>query len=185
MRKQILIAVPAMVVLLALLAFPQQQEQARPPADKSKRPSPPATAEVTLSGKKITIDYSRPSMRGRKIMGQVVPYGNVWRTGANEATTLTTEADLNIGGASVPAGKYTLYSLPSEGNWKLIINKQTGQWGTEYHEDQDLARVDMKKSQTSQPVEQFTMSFEKTGDKSANLVIEWENTRLSVPVQAK
>jgi hypothetical protein len=185
MRKKILIAVPAMVVLLALLAFPQQQEQARPPMDKSKRPSPPATAEITLSGKKITIDYSRPSMRGRKVMGGVVPYGEVWRTGANEATTLTTEADLNIGGASVPAGKYTLYSLPSEGTWKLIISKQTGQWGTEYHEDQDLARVDMKKSQTSQPVEQFTMSFEKTGGASANLVMEWENTRLSVPVQAK
>src|SRR5258708_17281124 len=138
---------------LALTAFAQQP-------DKSKRPSPPGTAEVTLKQKRITVDYSRPSLKGRKAVGgQLVPYGQVWRTGANEATALTTEADLNVGGVNVPAGKYTLYTLPSEGTWKLIISKQTGQWGTIYNEDQDLARVDMQKTALEQPVEQFTISF--------------------------
>jgi hypothetical protein len=152
---------------------------------QQKMASPPGAADVTLKGKQITIAYSRPSMRGRKIMGDLVPYGQVWRTGANEATTLTTAIDLNIGGTNVPAGKYTLWTLPSESTWTLIINKQTGQWGTEYHEDQDLARVDMQKSQTAQPVEQFTISWKKNSDASADLVMEWENTRVSVPVKAK
>lgn len=173
----------AMAVSLAFLlatASPAQQKE-----DKSKRPSPPGTAEVTLKGKKITLDYSRPSMRGRKIMGGLVPYGEVWRTGANEATTLKTEVALNIGGAKVPAGTYTLWTLPSEGTWKLIINKQTGQWGTEYHQDQDLVRVDMQKSQIQQPVEQFTISFDKKSEDTANLVMDWENTRVSVTVKAE
>jgi hypothetical protein len=176
MRNQILRTVSIVAILLTTVAAQQ---------DKSKRASPPGTAEVTLNGKKVTIDYSRPSMKGRKIMGELVPYGQVWRTGANEATTLTTDTDLNIGGTHVPAGKYTLYTLPSENTWKLIINKQTGQWGTEYHPEQDLARVDMQKSQTQQPVEQFTISFDKKSENSADLVMEWENTRLTVPVKAQ
>src|SRR5689334_13753896 len=100
--------------------------------------SPPGTAEVSLAGKTVTIKYGRPSMRGRKIMGGLVPYGQVWRTGANEATTLVTPVTLLIGGTTIPAGEYTLWTLPSEGTWKLIVNKQTGQWGTEYDEHQDL-----------------------------------------------
>ncbi len=147
--------------------------------------SPPGKADVTLNGKQVSITYHRPFVRGRKIMGELVPYGQVWRTGANEATTLKTDVALNIGGANVPAGTYTLYTLPSEGVWKLIINKQTGQWGTEYNQNQDLARVDMQKEKLSSPVEEFTISWKKKGEGAADLVLEWENTRLSVPVQAK
>ncbi|HEY6970635.1 MAG TPA: DUF2911 domain-containing protein [Candidatus Angelobacter sp.] len=164
---------------------PQSTQQQRPPEDKSKRPSPPGTAEVTLRGKKITIEYSRPFLKGRHVGQELAPYGKVWRTGANEATTFVTEGNLEVGGANVPAGSYTLYSLPSEGTWKLIINKQTGQWGTRYDASQDLARVDMNKSQLSQPVEEFTISFDKKGDDKADLVLEWENVRLTVPIQAK
>src|SRR4051794_30089328 len=103
-------------------------------AQEPKKPlSPPAKAEATLSGKKITIDYSAPSKRDRVIMGGLVPYGQVWRTGANAATTLTTEADLMIGSLHVPKGTYTLYSIPGEKEWTLIVNKQNGQWGTEYN----------------------------------------------------
>lgn len=149
------------------------------------RISPPATAQVTLSDKTVSIAYSRPSIRGRKIMGGLVPYGEVWRTGANEATTLKTAVDLTIGGVSVPAGAYTLYSLPSESGWKLIINKQTGQWGTEYDKSQDLARVDMTRSTLAKPVEMFTMAFDKTGPASADLVLTWELTKLTVAVKAK
>ena len=164
-------------LLFAVMAVAQQ--------DKSKRPSPPATADVTLKGKKISIDYSRPSLKGRKVGQELAPYGKVWRTGANEATTFTTEADLNIGGTKVPAGKYTLYSLPSDGTWKLIISKQTGQWGTEYHEDQDLARIDMKKSSLPQNVEQFTISFDKKSESAAELNLDWENMRVSVAVKSE
>lgn len=154
-------------------------------AAQNNMPSPPATADVTLKGQQVTISYSRPSMRGRKIMGELVPYGQVWRTGANEATTLSTPVDLNIGGTNVPAGKYTLWTLPTASEWKLIINKQTGQWGTEYDQSQDLARVSMQKTMLSQPVEQFTISWDKKSGDSADLVLEWEKTRVSVPVKAK
>jgi hypothetical protein len=155
------------------------------PQDKSKRPSPPGSTSCTIKGKKVTIDYSRPFLKGRKLGTDLAPYGKVWRTGANEATTLTTEIDLDIGGAKVPAGTYTLYTLPSEGTWKLIINKQTGQWGTEYHQEQDLARVDMKRQEITVPVEQFTISLDQDTNDSADLVMEWEKTRVFVTIKAQ
>jgi hypothetical protein len=174
MQQQRLAVGVLCILLVAAAAFAQQ--------DKSKRPSPPATAQVELKGKKVTIDYSRPSLKGRKVGQELAPFGKVWRTGANEATSLTTEIDLNIGGVKVPAGKYTLYTLPAEGTWKLIINKQTGQWGTQYDESQDLARVDMKKSSLPQPVEQFSIAFDKKGANAAELNLDWENTRVTVSV---
>lgn len=152
---------------------------------QEKRISPHDKSEVTLAGKQITITYGRPSIRNRKIMGDLVPYGEVWRTGADEATTLITPVDLNIGGTDVAAGEYTLWTLPSDGAWKLIINRQTGQWGTNYDETRDLARVDMQKSALPQTVDEFTISWDKKDDRSADLVLEWENTRVSVPVHAK
>lgn len=153
-------------------------------AARVQKPSPPMTAEMTLNGKKVTIKYSAPSMRGRKIMGGLVPFGKVWRTGANEATVLTTETDLMIGNVAVPKGSYTLWTLPGESAWKLIINKQTGQWGTQYDEKQDLARVDMKVGKTSAPVEQFVISLAAQG-KGGVLKMEWENTSVSVNLAEK
>ena len=152
----------------------------------AQKPSPPGEASITFAdGKTVTIQYSRPSMRGRQIFGGLVPYDQVWRTGANAATSLKTDVDLNIGGANVPAGSYTLYTLPGANAWKLIINKQTGQWGTEYNQSQDLARVDMKVTQRSSPLEQFTISFDKSGGNSATLKLEWANTIASVEVKEK
>jgi hypothetical protein len=159
-----------MMILSAALLPVQGQPQ---------RLSPPGTAEFTLNGKKITVAYSRPSMRGRKIMGGLVPYDKVWRTGANAATSFITEADLVMGGVPIPQGSYTLYTIPSETSWKLIINKQTGQSGTVYDEAQDLARVDMKVEPLSEPLEQFTISFAPT-QKGGVLKLEWETTRASV-----
>ena len=175
---------------LAASALAQQPSAATAPAqpqqqDKSKRPSPPGTANCTINGKKVTIEYSRPSLKGRKLGTDLAPYGKVWRTGANEATTLTTAIALDIGGAKVPAGTYTLYTLPSEGTWKLIINKQTGQWGTEYHQEQDLARVDMKKQEIVVPVEQFTIALDQDSNDSADLNLEWEKTRVFVTIRAQ
>lgn len=167
------------VVLSAAVVFAQGGDK-KPPA------SPPGTASHSFAdGKKVTIDYSRPFVKGRKIMGELVPYGKVWRTGANSATSLATDVDLAIGGTAVPAGKYTLYTLPSESGWKLIINKQTGQWGTEYKEGEDLARVDMQVGKTSAPVEEFTISFDKSGADAAKLKLEWENTSATVELKEK
>ena len=146
-------------------------------------PSPPAKATLTFAdGKTATIDYSRPSMRSRKIFGGLVPYDQVWRTGANAATSLKTDVALNIGGTKVPAGSYTIYTLPGMSSWQLIINKQTGQWGTDYSQNQDLARIPMKVMQRSAGLELFTISFDKTGGDSAVLKLEWENTIASVDV---
>jgi hypothetical protein len=138
---------------------------------------------MQLNGKTIEIDYGRPYMRGRKIFGGLVPYGQVWRTGANEATSLVTEADLVIGGAHVPAGSYTLYSLPQESGWKLIINKETGQWGTKYDPSQDLVRVDMRVERLPAPVEQFTIVLDQRSQDAGVLRMEWENTAVWVDVR--
>jgi len=154
--------------------------------DKSKRPSPPAQASWDLGGgKSVTIDYSSPRAKGRKIYGELVPFGQVWRTGANESTALVTPVDLTIGGTAVPAGSYTIFTVPNKDKWALVISKKTGEWGTDYPGPaNDLARVDMKVSALSAPVENFAISFEKTGA-GANLNIDWETTRASVAIAKK
>lgn len=143
--------------------------------------SPRDSAEIVISGKKLSVNYGRPSMRGRKIMGELVPFNKVWRTGANEATALETESDLEIGGVRLPGGSYTLYTLPSEKQWKLIINKQTGQWGTVYNADLDFARVNLRKKTLKTPVEKFLISLRQNGANGGVLVLEWETTSLSIP----
>lgn len=154
-------------------------------AQERNRVSPHETTELTLNGKKITVTYGRPSMKGRKIMGALVPYGQVWRTGADEATMLTTEADLMIGNLAVPKGSYSIFTLPSESGWKLIVNKVDKQWGAfRYDEKQDLGRVDMKVGKTSAPVEQFTITLAKSGNGGV-MKLEWENTSATVDLQVK
>ncbi|MCI0707615.1 MAG: DUF2911 domain-containing protein [Ignavibacteriae bacterium] len=147
--------------------------------------SPRDTTELVIDGKRIVIDYGRPSRRGRTIMGAVVPFGEVWRTGANEATTFSTEADLVIEGVEIPRGSYTLYTLPSQNIWKLILNKQTGQWGTEYDRAQDQARINMKKQSLKNIVERFTITLEKSRADAGVLKLIWEKTQLSVRVSLK
>jgi len=142
------------------------------------------TARTTLGGAELWVDYGRPQKRGREIFGNVVPWNTVWRTGANAATQFNTPIDLVIGGTTVPAGKYTLWTLPTETGWKVIINKQTGQWGTEYHQEQDLVRVDAKVETLATPVEQLMIAFEPSSAPTA-LTIAWDKTKLSVPVTKK
>ena len=178
MQKSRTLFVAVMVAILAVSISAQEQQKA--PL------SPPGTASVKFDdGKTVTIDYSRPSMRNRKIFGELVPYGQIWRTGANSATSFKTDVDLTIGGAAVPAGSYTLYTIPGETAWKLVINKQTGQWGTDYDEKQDLARVDMKVANNATPTEQFTISLDKTGATSATLKLDWASTNASVSISEK
>lgn len=175
-RTQYLITALTTTLLLLLSVSAIQAQQ-----------SPRGAAEVTLAGKKISVDYGRPSMRGRKIMGELVPYDQVWRTGANKATHLTTEADLMIGNVLVPKGTYTLFTLPSASGWKLIINKHTGQWGIPYkpeYEQEELARIDMKVTTLSAPVEQFTISL-TSANNTGTLKLEWETTSASVDFKVK
>ena len=166
-----------LILTLTLLASAQQ--------DKSKRPSPPAHAQCKFSdGKTVTVDYSSPRAKGRKVFGGLVPYGQVWRTGANEATAFVTDTNVSIGGKDVPAGSYTLFTIPNEDKWTLIISKKTGEWGIPYPEGEDLARVDMKVSKTNAPVENLTISFDQAGSK-CTMHIDWENTRASVDIEEK
>lgn len=154
-------------------------------ADQAKQPSPRGEAEATIAGKKISIDYGRPYAKGRKIMGELVPFDQVWRAGANKATHLTTEADLMFGSVVVPKGTYTLFALPTEKGWKLIINKHTGQWGIPYkYESEELARVDMQVAKLSAAVEQFTITL--TGGKNGGVLkLDWEMTSASVDFKVK
>jgi hypothetical protein len=154
-------------------------------AEEARKPlSPAAHAGAILNSKKISIDYSAPSKRGRAIMGALVPYDKVWRTGANAATTLTTEGDLMIGKVHVPAGTYTLYTIPGEKEWTLIINKQTGQWGTEYDATKDLGRTKLDVTKLAKPVETFRIAVVPDNKTQAKLKLTWENTEASVRVLA-
>jgi hypothetical protein len=143
--------------------------------------SPADSIRAQVGGANIGIEYHRPSMRGRTIFGGVVPLGRVWRTGANQATTFTTDRDLMIGETRVPAGAYTIWSLPSENGWQLILNRQTGQWGTEYNAEQDLAHIPMQVEMLSDPVEQFTIAV-NPGD-AGTLTFTWADRRGTVPVR--
>ncbi|MBI3646019.1 MAG: DUF2911 domain-containing protein [Acidobacteriales bacterium] len=154
--------------------------------DKSKRPSPPASAECKFSdGNTVTIDYSSPRMKGRKIFGELVPFGKVWRTGANEATTFVAGADVTVGGQNVPAGSYTIFTIPEADKWTLVISKKTGESGMDYPgPGEDLGRVAMSVSKTAAPVENFAIAFDQA-DGKCTLHMDWENTRASVEVAKK
>jgi hypothetical protein len=172
----------ALVVLVlsacTLLAGAQQ--------DQSKRPSPPAQAQCKFSdGKTIKTDYSSPRVKGRKIFGGLVPYGQVWRTGANDATTVVTDTAVKIGDKDVPAGSYTIFTIPNADKWTLIISKKTGEWGIPYPgEGEDFVRVDMRVSQLPSAVENFTIGFDQTGSTCA-MHLDWETTRAGVDISQK
>src|ERR1700720_60788 len=176
MRKRIIL--PTLLTLVfTTAAFAQTGKS---------RPSPAASAACDLGGgKTIKTDYSSPRMKGRKIYGDLVPFGEVWRTRANDATTFITSADVVVGGKDVPAGSYTLFTVPNADKWTLIINKKTGEWGIPYkYEADELGRVDMKVSPTSSPVENFTIALASMGS-GCTLTMSWENTQASVDVSEK
>lgn len=150
------------VVVMSTVAFAQQ--------DKSKRASPPDSIMVTTDdGVTIDIHYSKPSLKGREIGAEVAPFGKVWRTGANEATTVEVSKDVLVQGKPLAAGKYSLYSIPGEKNVTVIFNKVWDQWGTRYDEAQDALRVDATPSETTDSVEQFTI----TADKDGTITLLW------------
>jgi hypothetical protein len=169
------------ILLVATCAISRAQQGA------SKRPSPAAQAQCKFSGgKTITVNYSSPRMRGRKVFGELVPYGKVWRAGANEATTfITDESLITVEGTNIPAGSYTIFTVPNPDEWTVIINKHTKEWGIPYkYESEELARVPMSVTRLSSPVENFTISFDHTGG-SCTMRMSWENTQASIEFTEK
>ena len=173
MNKAKSILFVAAALALALPAMAQQRG----------RTSPHETISSVIDGNRVTLVYGRPyskNPRGgeeRKIWGSLVPYGKIWRLGADEATLLITQRPIVMGETTIPAGAYTLFMLPQEdGSAKLVINKQLGQWGLQYDEKQDLARVDLKKDSVETKADQFTMAIDRGGV----LKMTWENTQYSV-----
>ena len=140
------------------------------------------TVRATIGGATFTVDYSRPLARGRVLLGNVIPYDNVWRTGANAATQLTSSSPITIGGLAVPAGSYTLWTVPRRTGVELIVNRQTGQWGTAYDRAQDLGRVPMTTGTPATPVEQFTISIEPGDARRGTLAMAWGPFRWEAPI---
>jgi hypothetical protein len=143
------------------------------------------TARATIGNAHVWVDYGRPSLRGRDVWVNGVLGDTIWRTGANAATQLRTDTDIAIGGTTVPAGLYSLWTSASPGGYQLIVNRQAGQWGTEYHPDRDLARIPLRESMVAAPAERFTVAIEPQGSQAGVLTLTWGTKQLSVPVTAK
>ncbi len=165
---------------------------ALPAAAQQRRMSPHETISTVIDGNRVMVVYGRPYTKNprsgemRKIWGGLVPYGKVWRLGADEATLLVTQKPITLGETAVPAGAYTLFMLPEEsGASKLIINKQVGQWGLQYSEGEDLGRVEMKKEALDKTADQLTLAIEKNPAGGGLLKVMWENTQFSVPITVK
>jgi hypothetical protein len=174
------IALLALLIGTFTLSYSQQNNK-----NDVQRPSPPASAGCKFDdGKVIRTEYSIPRMKGRRIFGGVVPYNQVWRTGANEATTFVTDSDLSVAGMEIPAGRYTLFTLPTADKWTLIISKKTGEPDIPYPKGEDLLRVGMNLSHTQSPVENFTIAYYKK-DNTCALSLSWENTEATVDLAEK
>jgi hypothetical protein len=174
MSKKTLCSAFALMVVAAITCTAQE------------RKSPHESTSITLDGKNITISYGRPYLKGRKaIGGSLVPFGQVWRTGADEATKLTTDADLMIGDLKVPKGSYALFTIPEKDHWTLIVNKTADQWGAfSYDASKDLGRTEMKTSTLTSPVEEFTITLKTTSGNEATLTMAWENTQATTTIKA-
>ena len=166
MKKQVSIVFAFLAVLFATPVFSQE-----------KMASPPAKAEATIDGVKVTIDYHQPSAKGRKIVGNLVPFGEVWRTGANATTSIEFGANVKIEGQAVAKGKYGLFTIPGENEWTIIINQQSGGSPYDYSDKKDVVRVKVKPGKTDSFVETFSTSVEKN-----NVVLKWENTSVSFKI---
>jgi len=170
----------AMMAAIIVVAKPMWTQGGA--AAAAPMPSPAATATAEIAGGTIDVRYNSPQMRGRKIMGGLVPWNQVWRTGANPATTLITSVPLKFGDLLVPAGTHTIYTLPNPDKWLLIINNQTGQWGTVYTQNLDLGRTPMTKKSLGSPQEGMSISFENTTANSTEMHVRWETTDVYVNV---
>jgi hypothetical protein len=174
MRRVIATTAMAMIVAAGMSLEAQKTTQVHP----GKGGSPHVKTEWTIDGANISITYGRPSLKGRD-ESTLMPPGKEWRTGADEATTLTTDKSLMFGSLMVPAGTYTLYTVPGEKEWQLVISKKTGQWGIPYPQGEDLGRAPMKVSKNATPVEQLTISIDDTPE-GGTLNIAWGTVKASI-----
>jgi hypothetical protein len=165
-------------LLMAALAAAQDPV---PRKGKSGYTSPKESTSIEIAGKKIDVEYYSPGMHGRKIMGGLVPFGEVWCTGANYATKITTEAPLQMGGLKLPKGEYSIWTIPNEKEWTLIINKETGQFHLYYKQQLDFGRTPMKVKTLDTPVESFRVELRSTGGNAGVLALMWEKTEAWIP----
>lgn len=169
------------ILLLSLFAaFAVNTACAQMSPDK-ERASPPAKAEQKLGDATVVIDYSQPAVKEREIYGELVPYGKVWRTGANEATTFETDKDLMINGKKLPAGKYALFTIPGKDEWTIIFNSEHEQWGSyDYDKSKDVLRVKAKPVTNKEHTERMTFFITKEG----MVHLDWANTRVPFAIKA-
>jgi hypothetical protein len=166
------------IIALAVFVFAGLSSNAQD--DKSKRPSPPAKATAVVGKTTVTIEYSQPSVKGRKVWGELVPYDKVWRTGANEATTFEVSSAVKVEGKDLPAGKYSLYTIPGESEWVIIFNKEPNQWGAyNYDASKDALRVNVKPGKSSEMTELLTFMVGKDG----MVALTWENLKVEFKVE--
>lgn len=169
--KKFLGFMPFFIAVLSITACGQ--------GDKSKRPSPPVSSEFKVGSATVKINYSAPSVKGREIWGKLVPYGEVWRTGANEATTFETDADVKIEGQALPKGKYSLFTIPGKEEWVIIFNKKADQWGSyNYKESDDVLRVKVPAGAAAAMQEQLKIE----GNASGVVLIAWEKAQTTFKV---
>jgi hypothetical protein len=174
-RVRVIVSAAAIAGVCALIVVPRLHGQ------RPNRLSPHESATVAVDGARITITYGRPTMRGRKIYGGLVPFDRVWMPGADEATKFETSAPLQFGDFKLPAGAYTLYTLPREKSWTLIINRQTGQFHTVYPASQDLAKLPMTLETLATPLERLSIEAVPRPTGGGAVRIEWDTTRASAP----
>ncbi len=157
-------------------------------ADAAARPSPLGEVRFTLGGQEALVCYSRPSAKGRPVMGGLVPYGEAWRLGANEATSIHLPFNATIGGAAVDAGTYSIYAVPGQSEWEFVLNRQVQRWGIPIDDavkQGNAASFKRPVSKTSAPVEQLTLQWKPTSDTAGELVMEWEQTQVAIPVERR
>jgi Protein of unknown function (DUF2911) len=167
------LATAGLVTVVSSMSYPQ--------FGRSRYTSPPASAAVTIAGKQISVEYYAPSMHGRKVMGGLVPFGEVWCTGANWATKITTEGKLEMGSLKLPKGSFSLWTIPNQEEWMLIINKQTGQFHLDYDSSSDFGRTKMNVKMLTVPVETFKIELRSDGGNKGTLALLWETTEASIP----
>lgn len=172
--KKIAIIIGIVVLVLVVLFFGFRTY--------TKSHSPASQVIHNKDGLAVTVDYCQPSKKGREIFGKLLPYGEVWRTGANEATVISFKQPVTLAGKPVEAGNYSLWTIPTATDWTIILNKETGQWGTMYDEKQDLLRVSVPSQPQADVREQFTISFaDQPG--GADMLLTWDKTQVAVPIR--
>lgn len=168
----------SLVALIGTMVWGAQAQIVTP------QPSPGAKLTQTVGLTEVTVEYSRPGARGREVFGNLVPFGQIWRTGANAATNITFSDDVKLGGEEVPAGTYALYTIPTASDWTIIIHKHTTHWGAnEYDEAQDLARFVVPSKQSGAFVETFTIDVHSMNDNMAMISLQWANTLVNLPLE--